>query len=466
MEPTNVLPDGVVRDRADPDRFADSEYSTFSEYELRRLGVRHDCVSDKDIDEARSTEPALSAELEALFTRLRAAASGKTGSDPASELVGEMERAAAVTLHAALLECLRASGTDEESSHIWAADASPTISVPACMPDSGTPSDKGHWGQLAIAPPSLKWIPPTEVAVDEGADCCMACEQGMEWSLASFAGTSDDADEAAACQLRVLQGEDDGLLFGFKDTIDLANFERTFRVAASSAHAAVGAATAQSTPAAMDPPGDAQTGERKRQKRSEEPRVQRGHELRAELQRIAKLYAHDKTRQAKMAFEAIPEGKTMGARSVLGRADELRELLFTFGGLNTTRAVLKKILSLPEVKRLLDEGFLKSRQELADAQTATAMLVAAKEFLNVMHQRVAGGRRTDAERNAFWASVVSLMPAELVQNRQGRAMMRILGISYKTVKTANVMRKELEDSGKAWVLLTTKKHFDNIEAHW
>ena len=128
--------------------------------------------------------------------------------------------------------------------------------------------------------------------------------------------------------------------------------------------------------------------------------------------------------------------------------------------------MLDKFLGLPEVKRLLNEDFLKSRQELADAQTATAMLVAAKEFLTVMHQRVAGGRRTDAERNAFWASVVSLMPAELVENRQGRAMMRILGISYKTVKSARVMRKELEDSGKAWVLLTTKKHFDNIEAHW
>jgi len=181
---------------------------------------------------------------------------------------------------------------------------------------------------------------------------------------------------------------------------------------------------------------------------------------------VAKLYSHDKTRQAKEAFRAIPEGKTMGARAILGRADELRELLFTFGGLNTTRAVLEKFLSLSEVKRLLDEDFLKSRQELADAQTATAMLVAAKEFLTVMHQRVAGGRRSDAERNAFWASVVSLMPADLVQNRQGRAMMRILGISYATVKTASVIRRELEDSGKAWVLLTTKKHFDNIEAHW
>ena len=119
----------MIRHRAEPQRFADSEYSTFTEYDLKRVGVRHDCVSHKDIDEARSTEPALSEELEALFARLRAAASSPTGSDPASEFVGEMERAAATTLHAALLECLRASGTDEESSHLWATDASPSISV-------------------------------------------------------------------------------------------------------------------------------------------------------------------------------------------------------------------------------------------------------------------------------------------------------------------------------------------------
>eukprot|EP00966_Prymnesium_polylepis_P087742 2030421-Prymnesium_polylepis.1 len=119
-----------------------------------------------------------------------------------------------------------------------------------------------------------------------------------------------------------------------------------------------------------------------------------------------------------------------------------------------------------EVRRLLDEDFLKTKQEVIDAETATELLLAAKRYLTQMHERASGGRRTDAERNAFWAAVVSLMPAELIDNRHGRAMMRILGISYKTMKQANTMRKTLEDTGKAWVLLTTKCHFDNIEAHW
>lgn len=118
LDPVHVLEDGAFRARSEPERYADSEHSTFTDYERAQLGVRHYCITDKDIDAARSTEPALSAELEALFARLRAAASDPTGSDPVSELVGEMERAAAMTLHAALLECMRASGTNEETSHI------------------------------------------------------------------------------------------------------------------------------------------------------------------------------------------------------------------------------------------------------------------------------------------------------------------------------------------------------------
>ena len=78
-----------------------------------------------------------------------------------------------------------------------------------------------------------------------------------------------------------------------------------------------------------------------------------------------------------------------------------------------------------------------------------------------------GGRRSNVERNAFWTSVVSLMPADLIENRQGRAMMRILGISqYRTIKRANAMRKALEDSGKGWVLLETNTHRDNVEKHF
>eukprot|EP00966_Prymnesium_polylepis_P145871 3369768-Prymnesium_polylepis.1 len=87
-----------------------------------------------------------------------------------------------------------------------------------------------------------------------------------------------------------------------------------------------------------------------------------------------------------------------------------------FGSLNLTKAVLERFLGMREVKLLLDEDFQKTREEMADAKTATAMLQAAKRFLNEMLDRKAGktgGRLSDVERNAFWASFVSLMPADL-----------------------------------------------------
>ena len=128
----------------------------------------------ESVKEAHASEPELSAELSELFSRLRQCASDATDSDPASELVGGMERVAATTLHAALLECLDAHGATEESSHIWSDEAAPiTLRVPACMPGStpiggGTGTDEAppvahgaagsmgtggdSWGQLVIAP--------------------------------------------------------------------------------------------------------------------------------------------------------------------------------------------------------------------------------------------------------------------------------------------------------------------------
>ena len=474
VDPANIV--ASERSRAAPERFSESKYSQWSAYDMSRLDGRHNSVREA-VDEARSSEPTLAAELDSLFSQLYATTSAAVDTDPASELVGEMERVAATTLQSALLELLHASGVNQEDCFVWTADAAPpaVYSVRACMPVSSE-GYTTEWGELLIAPPSLKWTPDPEASAAECDDGqqpeCGACPSldPIEWPLASFAGVNEDPMEHALNQLRLLQGEDDGLLFGFKSPSDLALFERTFCVAARSAAAAASETVAPTVSAAgdcappqMEAPSNATA---KRQKRSEEPRVRRGRELHEALSKVANHFSHDRTALAKAAFAAIPAGPTSGESSILKRAKEMRSLLFTFGGLSTTKAVIQKFLTLGEVQRLLDEDFGKSRQEVIDAETATELLLAAKRYLNQMHARASGGRRTDAERNAFWAAVVSLMPAELIDNRQGRSMMRILGISYKTMKEANTMRRALEDNGKAWVLLTTKRHFDNIEAHW
>ena len=148
----------TVDERSTPAFFMHSEEAQWSAYATSQLGSRQGGGA-LDVKEAAMAEPALMAELDALYSRLRDAASNSIGSDPASELVGEMERVAATTLHAALLECLSAAGVEEESSHIWSdAPTAATLVVPALMPE--TQPEASEWGQLVVEPPSLNGSRP------------------------------------------------------------------------------------------------------------------------------------------------------------------------------------------------------------------------------------------------------------------------------------------------------------------
>ena len=143
------------RATSEPELFSESKHSQWSAYDLSRIGERHEAEA---VEEAHAAEPGLAASLEELYARLRAVASSTSAMDPTSKLVGEMERAAATALHAALIECLASAGMDEESVHIWAGDDAPlqTFTVPASMPHSSAPSII-NGGQLQIAPPFLFW---------------------------------------------------------------------------------------------------------------------------------------------------------------------------------------------------------------------------------------------------------------------------------------------------------------------
>ena len=47
------------------------------------------------------------------------------------------------------------------------------------------------------------------------------------------------------------------------------------------------------------------------------------------------------------------------------------------------------------------------------------------------------GRRTDVESTAFWAAAAALIPANVFENRKGRAIMRLLDVEYRVVKKAS-----------------------------
>jgi hypothetical protein len=88
-------------------------------------GVRREALAE--VEEACTAEPALTAELEKLFVHAREqtpTSTSATGGGSSDELDGEMARAAATTLHAALLELLRST---EEAPHVWADEAPPPV---------------------------------------------------------------------------------------------------------------------------------------------------------------------------------------------------------------------------------------------------------------------------------------------------------------------------------------------------
>jgi hypothetical protein len=216
--------------------------------------------------------------------------------------------------------------------------------------------------------------------------------------------------------------------------------------------------------------------------------VQQGSELRTIMREVSKLRAALKPRAAQAKLESAETGKAAGKRIIDQRAGELADLLFKCGGLETTRAVLARLMARSDVAQLLSDAVLQSRANATDAKTARAMLEAAKAFFNqlmpgekrlvpgkwakskvhsgttwVPEHWVAGGRRSLADRNAFWASAAALLPRDIFKSRGGRAAMRILGVHYRVIKQGAKLRGEMEDRGGGWKLLTTAPHRDRVD---
>ena len=189
-------------------------------------------------------------------------------------------------------------------------------------------------------------------------------------------------------------------------------------------------------------------------------RVKKGQQLRELLRCVSKLHSKHKTKEAEQLLASAAPGSSSAALAKK-RAQQLRGDLFTFGGLELTRQVLHSFLNMSEVKLLLPEKVKKARKEAADAKTARVLLETASEFL---HSVLASkGRRSDDDRNAFWASVVSLIPRDAARKRMVRGAMRLLKVPKRIVKQAMVMRSELEDRAKGWRRITSNGHRDKVD---
>lgn len=110
----------------------------------------------------------------------------------------------------------------------------------------------------------------------------------------------------------------------------------------------------------------------------------------------------------------------------------------------------------------MPDGAPQTRAERADAETATELLAAAKRFFGEI-MGTDGGRRSESDMNAFWAAIAALMPANLLENRGGRAAARILGVHHRVIEKGVEVRRDLEEHGKGWVYLKYNAHADRVD---
>jgi predicted nucleic acid-binding protein len=73
------------------------------------------------------------------------------------------------------------------------------------------------------------------------------------------------------------------------------------------------------------------------------------------------------------------------------------------------------------------------------------------------------GRRADVNTNAFWAAAAALLPRDLLVNRKGRAVMRVLDLNYRAIKRAGEIRARTKDKHGGWQLLTTNEHCARVD---
>lgn len=189
-------------------------------------------------------------------------------------------------------------------------------------------------------------------------------------------------------------------------------------------------------------------------------RERAGAEAKKRLSEVARLRGLGKMVVAAQKLRDIPEGHTVLGDAVDKASRAMKAQLIKLGGLKTIRNILDKFLRRTLIKLVSPE----SQMDLDEKNAKDTIIDAARDFFGgIMASK---GRRSDVDRNAFWAVASALLPKSLLEDRKGRAAMRLLGVNYRVVKKAGETRAKLEDQGSGWKLMTTAEHSDkrNYEA--
>ena len=138
----------------------------------------------------------------------------------------------------------------------------------------------------------------------------------------------------------------------------------------------------------------------------------------------------------------------------------MESLLFQLGGLETIRRVLDSFFARPAVRTAMS-NHLKSKTKSHDDAAVDSIIKTAKAFFTgIMGTK---GRRSDIDMNAFWAAAAAIVPVTAREDKLVRAIMRILGLRYESVKRAIELRKAMVDTTAGWKWIKTKPHCDRTD---
>lgn len=326
------------------DLFSQSEHAAWSDYDHARLMAgSHDAaraISYAELAKQRDAAVAALDKLAAAAKRDRAALVeiyDSIKSNMTGNIEDDIARVAAVTLQSALCETLSPSQLNGTASPEW----------------SGVAMYAGKSGSLSIRDGTVHWLADGDAAVRRDA-VALSVDSiiDVDDDITTFVVSTNGADyyfdlgtpgRSAAATLTELDAAEQTLRAAMSASRQRKEAEAALAAEAEqirSEKAAKNTTLAEPTTATSTAP-----------KLTE--RVKQGQALRKDLQAISKLHSQHKIHDADARLAILKAADTIKEPTVQKRAQEIRSLVFSFGGFNLTQAIVKQFLNLPEVSILM-----------------------------------------------------------------------------------------------------------------
>jgi hypothetical protein len=489
VEAAGVRP--VTRAAPKPvERFSESEHSTFSAYELSRLGARHDRVRDVSYTEAVQKLEEMGLRSETWLHEVRRIC---TQMDIILDDIPSEHAAAARALQAALVEMLDDAGEADDD------DQSGESCEPCelCEPSEPDGSSMTEAERVATAyfqevteavgwstegaPPS----PPLAVLRASHNGCAgglllthfelLWIKVGSHFSDAQLRMPLREIERAGASlhkspfgsraeMLVATRGEKTPLRFACGSAladVELFSLELATAVAAIPGTAPV----ATDATAAPEPPPAAPAAPAQRQTKQRLAAA----DLRQKLKQVVDLQRSHTAGSSKKAAEILAElqaapDKAPSIHTAYKQSEHLRDIALGFGGYAQARLVIQQFLKMPAVQLILPDALRELQQSSSDASVALELMGHAKQFFTeIFGVGFRGGRRSDEDRNAFAAASAAILPRDLFAKRgRAAAAARLTGLGYRQMHRGSDQRRELEDCVRGWRRIRTAEHTDKI----